>query len=328
MPDLMLTESAKERVLETEAPDVSVVVYVDEHLSDAVGLYRETAGVLKACGRTFEFLFVDDGTDPGVFAQLEDLSRWVRHVRAVRLPRTFGSSTAMSIGFEKARGRLILTLGPFLQVEPASIGRMFELLEEGYDFVNGWRVKRTDFFLNRLESWGYNALVRWVSKVPLHDSNCTVKLFRREVAQELAVYGDYYRFIPILAARRGFRVAEAVLKHRAESNATGIYHPGVFMRRALDLLALLFIGRFTQKPLRFFGLVGSALFLAGMAVNTHLAWIKYVYGEGISGRPLLLLGMLLMVLGLQTASVGLIGELIIFTHHKGIQDYRIERVIE
>jgi glycosyltransferase involved in cell wall biosynthesis len=311
-----------------DAVDVSVVVYVDKFLENASQMYAYVANLLIGEKKSFEFIFVDDGNGPNVHTAIEALHGFAKNVRVVRLPRFYGMSVAMMVGFRHARGKLILTLGSFLQVEPAEIKRLLDKIEEGYDFVNGWRVDRVDSPLNSLHTGFYNWMVRKVSEVQLHDTNCTLKIFKRSMVPELPVYGDNYRFLPVLAARQGFRVTEVQVKQRRELNQHGIYGPGIYLRRALDLLALLFMGRFVEKPLRFFGSAGTVLFLLGFLVNLYLVDVKYIGHQAIAQRPLLILGTLLMVLGVQSASIGLLGELILFTHSSSMKSYKIEKILE
>jgi glycosyltransferase involved in cell wall biosynthesis len=315
-------------VKSVDAYDVSVVVYVDSRLENASQMYAYVANLLTEEKRTFEFIFVDDGTGPGTHAAIEALHDFAKNVRVIRMPRFYGISVAMMAGFNHARGRLILTLGSFLQVQPNEISKMFSRIEQGFDFVNGWRVDRVDMPLNRAHTSVYNWLIRKIAHVNLHDTNCTLKLFKRSIVAELPVYGDNYRFLPVLAARQGFKVAEVQVKQRREINHWGVYSVGIYLRRALDLVTLLFTGRFIERPLRFFGSVGVGLFGSGVLINAYLMYVKYLDHQPISQRPLLILGTLFMVLGVQSASIGLIGELILFTHSKSMQSYHIEKILE
>ena len=307
--------------------DVSVVAYVDSNLENAASMYREVAEQLTRQGKTFEFIFMDDGTGPAVQSTVEAVHSVARDVRVIRMPRFYGMSVAMMVGFRQAKGRLILTLGSFMQVHPAEISKLFAKIEEGYDLVNGWRASRVDSSLNQLHTAAYNWLVRKVSQVDLHDTNCTLKIFKRSAVEDLPVHGDNYRFLPVLAVRQGFRVAEVKVRQRREINQHGVYGLGIYLRRLLDLLTLMFTGRFVERPLRFFGSLGVMLLASGFVTNLYLVYVKYVVGEPIAQRPLLILGTLLMVVGVQSASIGLIGELILFTHSKNMQSYQIEKIL-
>jgi len=311
-----------------KTPDVSAIVYVDKHLENVAQMYGYLANILHEMGLSFEFIFVDDGNAKRIFFEMEGFHKFVRDAKIIRLPRQYGPTTAMSAGFRHAKGKLILTLGPFLQVHPQEIHKMFKKIGEGYDFVNGWRVNRKDTWLNRAHTKTYNWLLRRISDVDLHDTNCTLKLFKRELVDEVPVYGDLYRFFPILAARHGYLVTEVPVNQRTELNRVGVYAGRTYIARALDLVVLLFISRFTQTPLRFFGTLGAAFTLAGLAINFYLVYLKFSAGEVLAERPLLHLGVLLMVLGVQLGSVGLIAELILFSGAKNIRRHHIERILQ
>jgi glycosyltransferase involved in cell wall biosynthesis len=308
--------------------DVSVIVYVNRDLENAAQLYAYVANLLREMGKSFEFIFIDDGNAKAIAYEIEGFHKFVRDTKVIRLPRSYGPSTAMSEGFRLARGRLVLTLGSFLQVQPEEIRKMFKKVEEGYHFVNGWRVNRKDAWLNRLHSTAYNWAVRKVSEVDLHDSNCTLKLFRKEVVDDLPFYGDLYRFLPIMAARQGYLVGEVAVDQRRESNGTGFYSPWTYFRRTMDLVMLFFLSRFTMTPLRFFGTIGGVLFLAGFGINFYLTLVKFFADQPLADRPLLFLGILFMLLGIQIGSVGLIGELVIFTTAKRLKNHHVEKILE
>lgn len=312
----------------TQRPDVSVVIYVDKYLESATQIYAYVANFLKESKRSFEFIFMDDGNSKEVFVAIEGIQGFIKNTKVIRFPRPCGVSTAMQVGFRHARGQYILTLGSFLQIEPGEIEKVFKKIDEGFDFVNGWRQSRKDSTLNQFHTRIYNWMVRRVSQVNIHDSNCTLKLFKQSIIEDLYIYGDLYRFLPILAARQGYLVGEVPLKQRREINPVGIYGPGTYVGRLLDLLALFFISRFITRPLRFFGPLGLLFLGSGFLIDIYLVYLKYVVGEGIAGRPLLNFGTLLIILGIQIISVGLIGEMIIFFQSRNVKNYRVEKILE
>ncbi|MCG3204764.1 MAG: Undecaprenyl-phosphate 4-deoxy-4-formamido-L-arabinose transferase [Elusimicrobia bacterium] len=307
--------------------DVSVVVYLDDHLENTAQTFATIANLLRDMKMTFEFIFMDDGNKAEVASDIEGVQSFVRNTKVIRLPRFYGNSTAMPVGFGHARGRLILTLGSFLQVQPEDIRKLFEKLNEGYDFVNGWRFERKDSGLNQFHTRFFNTLIRWASQVELHDTNCTLKLFRREVAEDIRIYGDLYRFFPIFAAHQGYLVTEVPVRQRKELNQVGLYSPLTYLRRGSDLLMIFFTTRFVTKPLRFFGLVGSAFFSVGFLICSYLVVWKYMYRIALAERPLLLLGVLLIIMGVQIISVGLIGELILFIQMRQFKMHRVEKIL-
>lgn len=307
-------------------PEVSVVVYINEYLDNAAQLYAYVANTLQQIGKSYEFIFVDDGNSEQVAAEIEGCREFLKNTRVIRIHSTLGPSAAMNVGFRHSLGKFILTLGPFLQVQPGEIEKMFQKIAEGYDFVNGWRQNRTDNSFSQAHTRIYNWLVRKVSGVPLHDTNCTLKLFRRQVTLEVPLYGNLYRFLPILAAGKGFIVTEIAVDQRKEINKTGVYSAATYAGRMLDLLVLLVLSRFMNNPLRLFGLPGIGFSGAGLVICSYLLYVKFVLHLGIADRPLLLLGILLIVVGVQIVSIGLIAELILFlqTSRGGVQS--VEKV--
>lgn len=313
--------------IKKNSPDVSVVVYLDKHLENVVQTFTYVANLLQEMKLTFEFIFVDDGNKPEVASDIEGMQSFARDTKVIRLSRFLGNSIAMPAGFRHARGKYILTLGSFLQIQAEDICKLFEKINEGYDFVNGWRLDRSDSNLNRFHTRFYNALVRLVSRVNLHDANCTLKLFRREVIDDVHIYGDLYRFLPIFAAQQGFQVTEVPVRQRTELNKTGVYSPFTYLNRILDLLMIFFTSRFITKPLRFFGFVGVSFFSFGVAICAYLLYVKYYFEEPLADRPLLLLGVLLIMVGVQVVSVGLIGELILFLQMRKFKNHHIEKIL-
>jgi glycosyltransferase involved in cell wall biosynthesis len=305
------------------AVEVSVVIPVGREVGDLDGLYGALDAELERHRRTHEFIFIADGVGREVLKTLIAVEERHANVVLIRFRQSFGESVALSAGFERARGRLFITFAPYLQVVPSSLGTVLEALDAGNDFVSAWRSPRVDPWLNRLQSNSFNWVTRSITGVPLHDLNCGLRGMSREVARDLTFHGDLFRFLPILANKQGFKVAEVKVNHLAEMGKRGFFGFGVTVRRFLDILTLFFLVKFTRKPLRFFGLIGGALFAAGVAINLYLVVLK-IQGESLADRPLLLFGTLLLVLGFQTMSIGLLGEIIIYLHARKIREYVID----
>ena len=309
-------------------PDVSVVVPIVERYGDLKGLYQEFAGELARLGKSFEFLFVVDESQRGALQVLRDLQRDSQgEIVIVLLGGSFGESAALTMGFERARGETIITLAAYFQVEPRGLGAALQALDEGVDLVAGRRHPRTDSFFNRVQSRLFHGFVRRMTSTDFHDISCGFKAMKRRVARELKLYGGLHRFIPVLAINRGFTVREVPFAQRQEDRRTRYYGTGVYLGRLLDILTIFFLMKFTRTPLRFFGLLGLGLFLLGFAIDLMVATQKIVWQVDIADRPMLLLGVLLMVLGVQTLSLGLLGEIIIFTHARNVRDYQVAEVI-
>jgi glycosyltransferase involved in cell wall biosynthesis len=304
---------------------VSVIVPVVERADDLMTLYRSFAGELDRRGEEHEFLFVFDGgfTPP---AELAALSREQASVRLLSFARTFGETAALRLGIERSRGDVILTLPAYFQVRAEGVGPLLDALKTGADMVVASRSPRLDSWLNRLQSRAFQRMVGGVSDRRFHDMACGVRLIRRPVAEALPLYGDLHRFLPALALREGYRVEEVAVPQHPNDARTRVYGPGVYLRRLLDIAAFFFLAKFTEKPLRFFGLVGSVFFGLG-AVASLVLLAERIAGQGIANRPLLLLAVLLVALGVQLIGLGLVGEIIVHLRSPHRRAYRVrERV--
>ena len=293
---------------------LSVVVPVrNEELSVAL-LYDELAAALDPLGEAWEAVFVDDGSTDGSFAALTRLHAAAANVRVVRLRRNFGKAAALVAGFDQAQGETIVTVDGDLQDDPSEIPRLLAKLEEGFDLVSGWKTRRRDPLVRRVLSRLFNAVTSRFSGVRLHDMNCGLKAYRAEVVRGLRIYGELHRFIPVLAHYRGYRIAELPVNHRPREHGRSRYGPERYLRGFLDLLTVSFIGRYRHRPLHLFGGLGLALGAIGLGILVYLTVLK-LGGHAIGGRPLLTLGVLLVVVGLQFFSLGLISEMIT-SHHE------------
>jgi glycosyltransferase involved in cell wall biosynthesis len=311
-----------------EIPEISVVVPISERHDDVKKLYRQFADQLRKMGKTFEFLFVIDGDFQVVYEDLKKMKNSGHPIRIVKFSKNFGESTALMEGFRQARADIILTLASYFQVEPEDLGKLFTAYEQGNDLVVTRRYPRKDPFINRLQSTVYHYLVRKLTGTSFKDITSGLRLINKNILPEFNLYGDLHRFIPIFADQRGIKVKEIDVTHRREDTRLRLVKPGVYLRRILDILTLFFLVKFTKKPLRFFGLIGSSVFLFGFLITFYLAILRFLALTSLSDRPLLLLGILLMVFGIQLFSIGLVGELILFSHAREIRDYSIEEIIE
>ena len=310
-------------------PDVSIVVPVyDERES-----VEELAGRLRAVRDQLppsEVILVDDGSTDGSSAMLDALHADDPWFQIVRVTRNFGQTAALAAGFDHARGRVVVTMDADLQNDPADIPRMLAKLEEGFDVVSGWRVDRQDaYWTRRVPSAAANRLISRISKVKLHDYGCTLKAYRREVVEELELYGDAHRVLPALAAVVGDRVAEIQVRHHPRAHGRSKYGISRVLKVFLDLIALPFMLRFFNRPIRFFGGLGVMFGTAGSAVLGYLAYQRLVLGHSIGSRPLLFAGALLLLMGVQFVSLGLIGELVIRTYYsaRGRHAYHVRRAL-
>jgi glycosyltransferase involved in cell wall biosynthesis len=294
---------------------ISVVVplYNEEHSLEP--LYREIAQSLEALGRGFEVIFVDDGSTDGSLAALTQLHSENANVVVVHLRRNFGKAAALQAGFLEARGDIVVTIDADLQDDPAEIPQLLAKLDEGFDLVSGWKSRRNDPFSRRLLSRLFNWATGFVSGVRLHDVNCGLKAYRADVLRGMRLYGELHRFIPILASYRGFRVAEISVNHRPRAHGRSRYGLNRYLRGFFDLITVTFMGRYRHRPLHLFGGIGLLMGFGGFVILLYLTVIK-IGGAAIGHRPLLTLGVLLIVVGIQFLSLGLISELITSQHEE------------
>jgi glycosyltransferase involved in cell wall biosynthesis len=292
---------------------ISIVVPVRDEQESIDPLYRELCDVLDEARDEWEVVYVDDGSLDGTFATLVRLHSEQTNVRVVRLRKRLGKAAALDAGFAEAAGSIVVTIDGDLQDDPSEIPRLLAKLEEGFDLVSGWKTSRQDPLSRRIPSRIFNRVAGWVSGTRLHDMNCGLKAFRIEVARELSLYGELHRFIPLLATDRGFRVAEVPVNHRPRAHGRSRYGMERYVRGFLDLLTVAFMSRYRHRPLHLFGGLGLVIASIGFLVLSYLTVLKLT-GHAIGGRPLLVLGVLLMVVGIQLLSLGLISELIT-SHH-------------
>jgi glycosyltransferase involved in cell wall biosynthesis len=304
--------------------ELSVVVPVLDEVDSLTGLYRELTAVLEPLGRPYELIFVDDGSHDGSFTTLEKLHRSDDRVRVIQHRRNFGKAAALQSGFRAARGEVIVTLDADLQDDPAELPRLLQHLEDGHDLVSGWKHNRQDPASKTLPSRLFNRVTAWLTGVRLRDFNSGYKAYRREVVEELRLYGELHRFIPALAAWRGFRVDEVPVHHRPRRFGRSKYGSARFWRGSLDLLTVLFLTRYTRRPLHLFGSLGLLAWAAGGSVNLYLAALWLAGVRPIGNRPLLAFGILGMLVGLQFFCLGLLSELILsYQAARGADDVSI-----
>jgi glycosyltransferase involved in cell wall biosynthesis len=311
-----------------QAVEVSVLVPVLDEAATVEELATRVAAVLDRLGRSFEILFVDDGSSDGTSERVRAAHERDPRVRLVRLRRNFGKAAALSAGFDHSRGAILVTMDGDLQDDPDEIPRFLDSLERGgLDLVSGWKRQRHDPAGKRIPSRLFNWVTRRLAQVDLHDFNCGFKAYRREVLGEIAVYGELHRYIPVLASRRGFAVGEIEVQHHPRRHGVSKYGWDRFYKGLLDLITVLFITRYTRRPLHLFGSVGLLFLSAGFAINLYLA-ILWARGEHLSNRPLLLLGVLLMLLGIQVLSTGLIGEMLTYRSFRRRDSYSIKEKLD
>ena len=305
-----------------------MVIPVTERYDPLDEIYRMHADILKGVARDFEFIFVLDEGFETAAQSLEGLIGKGEPIRLIHLQRHFGEATALMVGFQQVQFDIIVTLSAYFQTLPEGVPAVLNSLFSGYDLVVTRRYPRDDPWINRLQNSVFHGVIYFFTGVRFHDMSCSLRGIRAQVIREVSLYGDQHRFFPLLAHQRGFNVREiAVAQHPADCHHR-IHRPGVYLRRILDIITVIFLFKFTKKPLRFFGLVGIGLFAGGFSISGVLAIQRFLGLTELSDRPLLILGVLLMVLGVQTASVGLLGEMIVFTHARKVKDYAVKTLLK
>jgi hypothetical protein len=321
---VMEPETRPRSGLDGGSPKVSVIVPVTERPRDLAWLYREYAPALRSLGASFEFVFIVEPWGLELARGLEALVEVGEPIRVFEVGQTVGESAMLEAARDIARGEILLTLPAYPRVLPEGLPALIHRVAiGGVDLASAWRIQEERPLVTRLQSLIFHGLLRMGLGGSFHDVASGVRAMRREVLEEVPVYGDLFRFLPILAEREGFRVEEVPVSPHAEERRARVYSPGVYVRRLIDLLGLFFLVRFTRKPLRFFGLFGGVVTAIGAAILLVL-FVQRIGGTGIADRPLLLLGVLTFVLGVQAIAIGLVGEIIVHLSPKeGRRPYRV-----
>ena len=274
----------------------------------------------------YEIIFVDDGSTDGTNRVLQSLRNRDRRIKIIRFRRNYGKSAALSVGFQHAQGEKVITMDADLQDDPAEIPGLINELKKGYDLVSGWKKKRMDPISKTIPSRFFNFITSVLTGIRLHDFNCGLKAYRREVVRELKIYGELHRYIPVLAQWRGYKVTEIPVHHHPRKYGKTKFGLGRFWKGFLDLLTVLFTTRYFRRPLHLFGFWGLTFFAAGFLIDLYLVIIKFTEGIALGNRPLFLAGVLLIIVGVQFISIGLLGEMISRTRPGTEEEYSIREI--
>ncbi len=298
--------------------DVSVVIPLLNEEESLNELCQRVVEQLKKLTNQYEIIFVDDGSTDGSFELLKKLKEKYPQIRILRFRKNFGKSTALYEGFKKAQGKYVITMDADLQDDPAEIPNLIAKLNDGFDLVSGWKKKRHDPISKTVPSKLFNYVTRLLTGIRIHDFNCGLKAYRHDVIKAIPVYGELHRYLPVLAHWQGFRVGEIIVQHHPRKFGRSKFGARRFLTGFFDLLTVLFITRYRQKPLHLFGFLGLLFGAAGLAILTYLT-VLWFQGHGIGHRPLLFLGVLLVIVGAQSFSLGLIGEMITSTRDQNLK---------
>ncbi len=308
---------------------ISVVVPVMNEETNLPLLYEEMKPVLdEIAPGEHEIIFVDDGSTDNTFAVLADLARGDEAITVIQFRRNFGKSAALSAGFERAKGEIVITMDGDLQDDPAEIPRFLATLEEGYDLVSGWKYPRLDPPGKTWPSRLFNFVTATVSGVHLHDFNCGFKAYRRQVIEEIALYGELHRFIPVLAHQKGYRVTEIKVHHRPRRFGRSKFGMKRLARGFFDFLTVTLLGEYRWRPMHLFGWLGLLSGTAGFIINLYLAYLWFTGHRPIGTRPLLTLGVLLITVGVQFFTIGLLAEMFAMSQSRYVRPYAIRRIVK
>lgn len=308
-------------------PHVSVIVPLLNEEDSLGELHLKIQGALQTTKKTFEIIYVDDGSTDGSYDVLTKLHAKYANVKVIRFRRNFGKSAALSVGFREALGDVIVTLDADLQDDPDEIPSLIDALQDNYDLISGWKKKRYDPITKTIPSRFFNYVTGKLTGIRIHDFNCGLKAYRKEVVKELQVHGELHRYIPVLAHWAGYKVGEKVVRHHPRKYGHTKFGISRFFRGFLDLLTVLFTTRYIRRPLHLFGLWGIVSFIVGAAIDISLS-IEWALGRtSLSNRPLFLVGFLFIIIGIQFVSIGLLGEMI-SRQEKDEDSYSIREILE
>lgn len=307
---------------------ISFVIPTLNEKGNVIPLFDEIKTVMTKEGDNYEVIYVDDGSRDGTDRELKILKKkYPQRVRLIEFTHNFGKAAALSAGFDHAKGDLVCTMDADLQDVPAELPKLISKLNEGYDLVSGWKQKRKDSFIKNNTSKIFNVATNMISRTKLHDYNCGYKLYKKEILQDLSLYGELHRYIPVLLASQGYRVGEVRVTHRARTRGKTKYSASRFIHGFLDLFTVLFITRFRTRPLHLFGLAGFTSFMVGFVTGIYLTYVKLFDKQSIGERPLLLFAVMMMIMGVQLGVMGLVGEHIENVLNSGKSNYKIKKQI-
>lgn len=327
--ELKVTEAAQPS--SPPAVDLSIIIPLYNEAENVQPLYDELSAVLKEIGQPYEVIVIDDGSRDNSFARLTEIHQRDPRWRIIRFRRNFGQTAGLAAGFEAARGETVITMDADLQNDPRDIPRLLEKKSEGYDIVSGWRVNRKEpLFSRRLPSLLANTLISRMTGVRLHDYGCTLKAYDSEVVKNVNLYGELHRFIPAVASWMGVTIAEVPVNDRERRHGESKYGIGRTFKVLLDLLTVSFFLSYATRPSHIFGGLGILMGSLGIAINLYLVYVKLVLGQSIGDRPLLLLGVLLVIVGVQMLSIGLVAEIVTRSYYEphGKPTYMVRERLE
>lgn len=321
------TKNSTDKNAVSELTDVSIVIPSFNEEDNVVILYNKISSVMKRIGKSYEIIFVDDGSADQTYNRLAEIHAKDKRLKIIKFRRNFGQTAAMDAGFKHGAGKIIIAMDADLQNDPEDIPRFLEKINQGYDVVSGWRFQRNDSITKKAFSKIANSLRRSLTGEKIHDSGCSFKAYRRECFENLDLYGEMHRYIPALLLWRGFKITEIKVKHHSRKFGKTKYNFKRIIKGFLDLLVILFWYKYSTRPIHFFGGLGILSTLTGIVFGGYLTTIKLFYNTSIGNRPLLLLSMLLVILGVQLMLMGFLADILVRVYHnqKDVKRYYIEK---
>ena len=306
---------------------ISAIIAVRNMEANIEEYYRSLKSMLDRLTKSYEVIFVDDASDDATYDKMVELVKSDGRLRLIKMRSPFGESSAFEAGFKLSRGEKIIFYTARVRPNATQLPMLLAKLDEGYDMVVGWRYPRRDYAINQIISRAFNLIVDRLSNLKLHDVNSGIIVTRRDVLANLQIYGGLNRFIPVIAKKQGYKITEEKIEQLSGSFRKS-WFLGEYLERMLDILTVIFLTKYSKKPIHFLGFMGGILAVVGGIIDLYLFFYRILGYGSIAGRPLLLLGALLLVIGIQMVAMGLIGEMIIFTHAGDIKDYNIEEILE
>lgn len=303
-------ESAQLALPKISFQKISLVIPLFNEEESISPLINEIRKALKPLNKVYEIIFVDDGSTDSSLKIIKDSAKTDTRIKYISFRKNYGKSAALQVGFKAVTGDAVITLDADLQDDPTEIPNLLKKLDEGFDLCSGWKKQRHDPFIKKYSSRFFNFVTRLISGIKIHDFNCGLKAYRKEVVHNLNVYGELHRYVPVLANWQGFTVTEIPVKHHARRYGKTKFGMSRFFKGFIDLITVTFVGRYIKRPMHFFGFFGALAFFIGLIVNGYLT-IEWISGKALSNRPMLFLGMLLIIVGVQFFSVGLLGEMLV-----------------
>ena len=301
---------------------LSIVVPLFNEEESLQPLANEIRKALKPVNIAYEVILIDDGSTDNSLKVIKEICKPDKRFNYISFRKNYGKSAALQIGFMEASGDIVVTMDADLQDDPNEIPNLIKKLEEGYDLISGWKRKRQDPFVKKISSRFFNFMTRLMTGIKIHDFNCGLKAYRKEVTDNVKVYGELHRYMPVLADWEGFKVSELIVKHHPRRYGKTKFGISRFFKGFIDLITVLFSTRYIKRPMHFFGFFGAFAFLVGIIVNGYLSYL-WIIGEPLSNRPMLFLGILLIIVGVQFFSVGLLGEMLVH-NSKSDKEYIIK----